>query len=360
MTRLAISALALSAIACPAVAQTAGPEPGPVPVCNDITNGDFSIGSAFWSVDIETGEFGDTGAGVFTSFTPLSLLPNNGNVATFFTEALAEGDCEFQLGSAANSTVLFSRRLVSAPSGRLRFQFGGQLSFIVVGDAEVRYSITLIVRNETTGQEAKCRLASGRVDAAEALEEGLPGIEGVINIPFQNFNICNCQNLLSLATAGDTIEILLIPSVRSDAPSEGTSAFIGGPLFFDNVRFCNILCPVPIPEPIPAEFVVAETMMDSRPLNGDLTHLTSEQLRLRVLDANNDGVVTLADIKPFPDLTEPSFDVNGDGKVTLDDAYIIVDILDANRDPVINADVNGDGRVDESDLKLILELAELR
>jgi hypothetical protein len=366
MIRSAIGALAACAMTSAAFTSTAQAQIVVPPPCTAIFNGDFSSGSAFWFVDIETGEFGDTGTGVFTSFAPLSLVPpGNANVATFFTEALAEGDHEFHLGSAANSTVFFGRRLLSAPSGSLQFQFGGQLSFILIGDGTYQYSLQLIVRNETTGDEAKCKLAAGKLSTNMN-----PGTEGVVTIPFQNFDICDCEKLFALATAGDTIEILLVPSVRADARQPGSSAFIGGPFFFDNFQFCLVPCPVPgpVPGPIPGPGPVpgpvpqaqAEPIVEQRPITEDLSHLTHDELRLRALDTNGDGVVDEADMTPILDLTGPNADVNRDGAVTLDDAFIVLDIIDGHAHPTFNADANRDGEINELDIKLIMETGDLR
>jgi hypothetical protein len=350
MLRSAIGALSLAFATATASAQII-----PQPICTPIQNSDFSLGSAFYSVDIETGEFGDTGTGVFTSFTPLGLAPNNGNVATFFTEALAEGDHEFLLGSAANSTPFFSRRVLSAPSGKLRFQFGAQISFIIIGDGEYSYSLLLILRNETTGEVAKCRLAAG------SLQNNMsPGTEGVIVVPFQTFDICDCPPARDLATSGDLIEIQLVPSVRADARKPGSSAFIGGPFFFDNFQFCNILCPIPFPDE-PVELAQIDPVIEQNPLTDeDVAKLTGEKLRTRALDINGDGVVNNDDLTPIIDRTAPTPDVNRDGVITMDDAFLVLDVIDGHEHAHVNVDVNGDNEVNELDIKVIMEAGDLR
>ncbi|MEM1330964.1 MAG: hypothetical protein AAGG07_10415 [Planctomycetota bacterium] len=341
MLRTGIAALALSAIAG---ASSAGII---FPLCTDVVNGNFSTGSAFWSVDIETGEFGDTGTGVFTSFEPLSLLPNNGNVATFFTEAFAETDLDFHLGSSANSTVFFSRRVLSAPSGSVQFQYGGQLSFILTGAGRYSYSLQLVLRDIDTGREVRCKLASGQLENNSAA-----GTEGIVNIPVQTFNACNCRGAVGFPGVGRKVEIELIPSVRADAVKDDV-AFIGGPFFFDNFRFCNILCPIPIDPTNPK--IPAGGLIQQTPLDVDLSDLTREELRLFALDSNGDGVVDMGDVRPLINLSNLTPDLDADGEVSMEDVYLVLDAMGGYGDPKVNADLNGDGAVDEADLDIVMD-----
>lgn len=348
--RTLISSMAAGAVMMvgSAHAQSTGPGPDPFPICNGFLNDDFSIGSAFWSVDIETGEFGRTGTGVFTEFDNLSIVPSSWeNVATFFTEALAQADHEFPLGSAANSTTFFRRQFPAAPNGVLRFNWGGQLSYVLIGpNTSVQWNVTLVVRNITDGTEAKCRVASGR----ETVNFGSVNEEGIIDLGVNLFDPCACSGLLALNTSGDTIEVQLIGTVRADAPDRGfQSAFIGGPLFYDNFEFCNIACPVPSDDDVLPAFRVQSSSFDLMP--GE----SMDEALQRKLDVNGDGEIDQLDMMERINRSSVPTDLDGDGRTTAADLDLVIANVGSGAEDLAGADVNRDGVVDSNDMLEVIE-----
>ncbi|GEM_PF-3631491 len=352
---------------------------GPVPFptnCNDFFNNDFSVGSAFWPIDIETGEIGVTGAGVFTEFDSLSLITPFGpfgNTATFFTEGLAQGDHEFPLGSAANSTTFFRRQLLGAPSGNLQFVWGGQLSYVLIGiESQVEWNVTLVVTNIDTGDVAKCVLDSGIETVTtqptdpviQTTEEGVIFLgQTSPNRPFDLFNECKCKELRQIPIAGDNIEIKLIGTVRADSTDDGfTSAFIGGPIFYDNFFFCPINCIIADPsDPSdPSNSRSIDGNLESRQTiwsNFDMMPGESPiNATDRILDADGDGDRDRDDlIRRASDaqrlLHELRSDLDRDGVTDADDLTRVLSGFGSDGD----ADVNGDGVVDARDLVEVLE-----
>lgn len=339
--------------------------------CTKFFNNDFSVGSAFWPVDIELGEFGRTGTGVFTSFAPLSLLPNQGNVATFFTEALAQDDHEFQLGSAANSTVFLRRQFVdpdflkelgaSGVNG-LQFLWGGQLSFIMIGNnAEVRWNVTLIVRNLHTGEKFKCVLVNGS-ERPKLVVDGKPVQEGIIDLGVNIFNQCDrCQGIEKvLGPGGDPIEIQLAASVRADCEARGEqSAFIGGPIFFDDFTLCRVRChpgffPADPADPQPVAAAVTSNTLQMLP--GE----TADEVFVRILDENGNGEIDNEDMelraarfRAEQQPAEPALDVDQSGSVDSGDVTVVIASMNGEYNPA--ADLNADGVVDRNDLVKLLE-----
>lgn len=334
-----------------------------VPFCTGFFNDDFSSGSAFWSVNTESGGWGDSFGGVFTSFAPLSLVPQpaQGNVATFFTEAFAAGDCEAPLGTARNTQFTLGRTLTSVPSGgNLNFRFGAQISYVLVNQSAVRYKIRLIVRNLSNDTMIKCTLAEDKdgINNNQVKED-------IFVVPFQALNICNCQTGFIYNT-GDVIEILLIGTVEATAQSMSQSAFIGGPFFFDDFEFCNIFCIIEPPgDPVKALAFVGGEDAPNLAESGDALELAgvdAYERALKRLDADGDGVIVSEEwldyglsIGGVPAILSTTPDLNRDGVVDQRDVVVMMDMVNGAVEIDSRGDLNGDGRVDGRDLEILLD-----
>lgn len=348
-----IVALTLATLAG-SVAANAGIDP--IPLCSFPPNGNFASGFAFWSPDVELGEFGVTSTNALVSADPLAFLPNNGNIATFFTEASADWDCRTPNGSAASSTVVLSRTVLSATAPTLRFQYGAQYSYLVTRNGVVEYTISVILTNRSTGKVYKCTLATGA-------RASFAGEEGIIQVPFTTWSSCTCFGN-GIIAPGDEVEIEVIFSVRADGDPMNSISFIGGPGYADNFQFCNLLCLEPS-DPADAAQAGAEPVVVSRPLT-DLRladNLTGDELRVAVLDADNDGQVTFKDltlraeangvIDNTTDAASPA-DLDADGVVGPNDIREMLLLL--NEPNPTRGDINRDGVVDALDLDTLLSM----
>jgi hypothetical protein len=348
-------ACALAPVTAPALAGI-----DPIPLCFNLNNGDFSSGFAFWSPDSELGEFGDTSTNALPSADPLAFLPNQGNIASFFTEASADWECLTPNGSAASSTVVLSRTVLSATARTLEFKYGAQYSFLVARGGVVEYSLVAVLTNRTTGRMVKCLLAEGRRDTVF-----VPAQEGIIQVPFTTFRSCNCAGN-SFINVGNEIEIEIVFSVRADGDPVNSIAFIGGPGYADDFRFCNILCVQPAdkaqgdmmaPGQAPSEAIVT-----ARDLGQIPEGITGAELRKALFDLDGDGVVSQADLMErttlngVVDLTLSRADLNRDGIVDNADLELMMEIMShPNHSDRASADVNGDGAVDQADLNGMLD-----
>ncbi|MBX3353152.1 MAG: hypothetical protein KF684_09475 [Phycisphaeraceae bacterium] len=324
--------------------------------CFPLNNGNFNLGFAFWSPDVELGEFGDTSTNALVSATPLGFLPAQGNIATFFTEASADWECLTPNGSAASSTVVLSRTVLSATAPTLRFRYGAQYSFLVARGGLVEYSLVAVLTNRTTGQMIKCPLARDR-------RSSVTGQEGILQVPFTTFTSCNCTGN-NFIQPGNEIEVEVVFSVRADGRPTDSISFIGGPGYADDFEFCNILCLEPIDPVEKADNMMTAapvaTFRDFGPIAADVS---GDDLRLALFDIDGDGVITPEEImerinaNEVVNLTLSPADLNADGVVDHADLEIMMRVMvtpDANN-PLLG-DVNADGVVDRADVSAILEL----
>lgn len=324
--------------------------------CFPLNNGNFAQGFAFWSPDVELGEFGDTSTNALVSADPLGFLPNQGNIATFFTEASADWECLTPNGSAASSTVVLSRTVLSATAPTLRFRYGAQYSFLVARGGLVEYSLVAVLTNRTTGQMIKCPLARDR-------RTSVAGQEGILQVPFTTFTSCNCTGN-NFIQPGNEIEIEVVFSVRADGRPTDSISFIGGPGYADDFEFCNILCLEPIDPVERGEGMMTSapiaTFRDFGPIAADVS---GDDLRLALFDLDGDGVITTEEIMErinangLVDLTISPADLNRDGAIDHADLEIMMRVLvepDA-ANPLLG-DLNADGVVDRADLTALLEI----
>ncbi|MGP1309458.1 MAG: hypothetical protein ACTS27_04595 [Phycisphaerales bacterium] len=340
MLRTPMHALALGLTAAVA---TGGIDP--IPLCSFPPNGNFGQGFAFWSPDVELGEFGITSTNALVSADPLAFLPNNGNIATFFTEASADWDCRTPNGSAASSTVVLSRTVLSATAPTLRFQYGAMYSYLVTRGGVVEYTISAILTNRSTGREFKCTLSRGS-------RTSVAGEEGIIQVPFTTFTSCVCTGNNAFS-AGDEVEIEVIFSVRADGDPMNSIAFIGGPGYADNFQFCNLLCFEPADkqsvEPLVSSRRFSEIALPDNP--------TPDELRRVLFDVDGDGEVTFTDLTRRAeahgviDMTtdaDAPIDLDGDGMIGPNDLREMLILL--NEPNPTRGDINRDGVVDTLDL----------
>lgn len=330
---------------------------GPIALCTPLNNGNFNSGFAFWSPDVELGEFGDTSTNALISADPLAFLPGQGNIATFFTEASADWECLTPNGSAASSTVVLSRTVLSAAAPTLVFRYGAQYSFLVARGGVVEYSIVAVLTNRTTGRMIKCPLSSGsRTSNA--------GIEGIIQVPFTSFTSCTCTGN-GFISAGDEVEIEIVFSVRADGDPVDSIAFIGGPGYSDDYQFCNLFCATPVDpsDKAQGDMMNQQPVVTVRNLGPIPDGVTGDELRVTLYDLDGDGSVSSEEIMQRINLNEvinntlSPADLNGDGEVNHADLEMLMGLLQTpSRDNPLQGDVNADGKVDQQDLTAILGL----
>ncbi len=249
----------------------------PIPVCQDVPNGDFRNGFNLWTQQPCIGGFGDHNGTAFVTIDDLTSIGCDQNVACLYVDTEATWTCDKPSGSASQSQMSISTTTeLTAPF--LKFKVVGGFEFFQCAMSDVKWNALVTVTDED-GNVAKCPILEGDWEGFSDCDVWLQALGA---IPLET--VC-CNVAKNGIQVGDTVTIEVIWSASVIACNECDTGLFFGTFCVDEFEFCNVCLMTPFPievqpvvHPSPRAPAVVPSAIDPAGLIKDVANIVGAPL----------------------------------------------------------------------------------